>query len=866
MMMKIIQYILRFILMMWNIGGRRNNTIIQPWLCDVSVRRDCKCCTVAQKVDDVDAGKAFQSVIQITQENPVYSKTQPFRCALMHRIKASEGKKCTEQVATLTAYVYDAVLLYATALNQTGVVAEGSKIVQAMKNLVVPKGGKSKTGRILMSPSGARLLDFAAYFILNSQDSSMTKFSVLSANKLNGVYTTDAISITIFDGIWVSDVEPCDWLDLECSKLRSVLIAIGTVFIIGGMVFSAVKTWYYFQIKPDRSYLISIEKLKKLERSLKVDDIDVATVKIENVGSDKEIMSQLRDLHLIHHPNIIKFLYFCLETENVILVLTEKCSRGNLQSIILTDERIRTNSFVRSFATDIAKGLSFLHESSFSYHGSLTSQNCLVDNRWVVKLGGFAPKVNNKTVHSEIFSNGAVELDTLSDNNISISELYAKLWLSPEVLKGQKLDEYGWRRADVFSFGIILGEFLNGNGPYGISSNYNADRWSSIMTQIERIVAGEYGTEEPVYLLEMNDLKLLMKNCLNKDPLRRPGVKVVQKKLMEGSTRTKGTMLDQWINILEQRSAQLQSEFDKKSKKVQQEKERSKNLVLSLLPKEVAELKIRHEKVEAQYFSHASFFFSDIKGFTSIVSDLGGPMEVVTMLDNMYVKIDGAIEKHGVVKIETIGDAYVVASGVPELNGNLHASNIASFALEVLSVTKGTTIPQLDHRPVHMRIGIHSGDCVAGVAGKKMYHYCLYGKEVKYANLLESQGESSRIHMSNKMKKILEQYYPKFEFVQRETIPKIEGFPMIKTFWLLAEQGEPRDMPSETSCLRQLSVSTKSSSKARNKSPNDSFDKDRLHLNESYSTSSGRKKRGISASEALSGLQRVLTHGSKHQQ
>jgi class 3 adenylate cyclase len=259
---------------------------------------------------------------------------------------------------------------------------------------------------------------------------------------------------------------------------------------------------------------------------------------------------------------------------------------------------------------------------------------------------------------------------------------------------------------------------------------------------------------------------------------------------------------------LEKKSRELKELFDLKNTDLLKEKERTKDLVYSLLPREIAEQKMTSEApIAPQVFSNCSFFYSDIKGFTSIVADLtnledGGPMDVVEMLDNLYTIMDKAIGKHNVVKIETIGDAYVVVSGlpVPDINGSAHARHIAAFALDVLSTTKDITVRRLNNRPVYMRIGIHSGSCVAGLAGNYMYHYCIYGKEPRYANNLESSGEANRIHMSDEMRKILERNFQhQFSFVERKPSVHISGFKSksSRTWWLTGEAGVPREMPKD---------------------------------------------------------------------
>ncbi|XP_041378148.1 uncharacterized protein LOC121390410 [Gigantopelta aegis] len=170
------------------------------------------------------------------------------------------------------------------------------------------------------------------------------------------------------------------------------------------------------------------------------------------------------------------------------------------------------------------------------------------------------------------------------------------------------------------------------------------------------------------------------------------------------------------------------------------ERQRTESLLYQMIPKAVADQLKSNQEVEAESFAEVTIFFSDIVGFTSISSSCS-PLEVVTLLNTLYVCFDTRLELYDVYKVETIGDAYMVASGVPKKNGRKHAAEIGTLALDLNHHVTHLEIPHMPGTPLRLRAGIHTGPVVAGVVGSKMPRYCLFGDTVNTASRMESTGQ-----------------------------------------------------------------------------------------------------------------------------
>ncbi|KAJ1358318.1 Receptor-type guanylate cyclase gcy-23 [Parelaphostrongylus tenuis] len=179
-------------------------------------------------------------------------------------------------------------------------------------------------------------------------------------------------------------------------------------------------------------------------------------------------------------------------------------------------------------------------------------------------------------------------------------------------------------------------------------------------------------------------------------------------------------------------------------------------------------------------------FGDDIVGFTTICSS-STPLEVVNMLNGIYTKFDDVINKNQAYKVETIGDAYMVVSGIPEENGTRHIMHISDTALEIMELLKTFEIPHRRDTRLRIRIGFHCGSVAAGVVGLTAPRYCLFGDTVNMASRMESTGEPEKIQMSENAREMLRRYYPEFITELRGTV-EVKGKGACNTYWLLGKE------------------------------------------------------------------------------
>ncbi|KAK3559596.1 hypothetical protein QTP86_013563 [Hemibagrus guttatus] len=479
----------------------------------------------------------------------------------------------------------------------------------------------------------------------------------------------------------------------------------------------------------------------------------------------------LNALLQIDYYNLLKF-YGTVKIDHEVLGVFEYGERGSLRYVLndrisYPEETFMDWEFKISVMYDIAKGMSYLHSSNIEVHGHLKSTNCVIDNRMVVKITGFG-------------------FNTILSPD-------RDLWTAPEHLRKEGISQKG----DVYSFAIIAQEIMLRK------CTFYTKACSDKVEKMDRV---QFPQRLRFFRPDLNfetasekelEVYLLIKSCWDEDPEKRPDFKKVESalgKIVSPHNQANESYMGNLIRRLQMYSRNLEHLVEERTALYKAERDRADNLNFMLLPGPVVRALKETGIVEPELFDEVTIYFSDIVGFTTLCH-YSTPMEVVDMLNDIYKNFDSILDHHDVYKVETIGDAYMVVSGLPRRNGDRHVMDICHMALDILSFMGTFELRHLPGLPVWIRIGVHSGPCAAGVVGLKMPRYCLFGDTVNTASRMESTGLPLRIHVSQSTINIIERADCKFEYKKRgETYLKGKG--KETTYWLTGVTGQNYNLPT----------------------------------------------------------------------
>jgi class 3 adenylate cyclase len=247
-------------------------------------------------------------------------------------------------------------------------------------------------------------------------------------------------------------------------------------------------------------------------------------------------------------------------------------------------------------------------------------------------------------------------------------------------------------------------------------------------------------------------------------------VQSLQKKLL-----VRNEELQQTVTALQKTQAALEAS----EAALQESQEQTERLLLNILPLSIAERLKQDTSAIAEHFDDVTILFADIVGFTPLSTRIK-PAELVNLLNEIFSNFDELTEKHGLEKIKTIGDAYMVVGGLPVPKPD-HAEAVAQMALDMQGAIAHFQAKYSEQ--LHIRIGINTGSVVAGVIGTKKFIYDLWGDAVNVASRMESSGVPGKIQVTEATYERLKERY---KFEKRGQVD-VKGRGDMTTYWLVGD-------------------------------------------------------------------------------
>ncbi|XP_040899910.1 atrial natriuretic peptide receptor 1-like [Toxotes jaculatrix] len=759
--------------------------------------------------DDAIAKDAFQSVKILTYREPQNPEYREF----VTNLKADARKMFNYTVEdTLMNIIaggfYDGLMLYTHALNESmsasGGRPPGKVVTQRMWNRTF----HGVTGLVHLDENGDRETDFALWDMIDTNTSAFQ--IVLVYNSLEEQLTAiPGTSLHWPGGVCPPDVPFCGFKNDNPLCLTKTITIHQMVTIVVFFIFTMTLTitvFIYRRMKLEKELVAQLWRISwddiqmcNLDKVLRSGSRITLSLRGSNYGSlmtgdgnlqvfaktgyykgniiaikysdkkrielNRKVLFELKHMRDVQNEHMTRFIGACIDPPNI-CIITEYCPRGSLQDILENDSITLDWMFKYSLINDIVKGMVFLHNSVIFSHGKLKSSNCVVDNRFVLKITDY----------------GLSSFRSESDSGKDAHAYYAqRLWMAPELLRMESPPPQGTQKGDVYSFGIILQEVALRRGAFYLEGDPLSPK-----EIVDRVILGEWPCLRPTIDPQSHSPELgqLMQRCWAEEPTERPEFNHIRLLLRKQNKESRTNILDNLLSRMEQYANNLEELVEERTQAYHEEKRKAEALLYQILPHSVAEQLKRGETVKAEAFDSVTIYFSDIVGFTAISAE-STPMEVVTLLNDLYTCFDAIIDNFDVYKVETIGDAYMVVSGLPVRNGKLHGREIARMALALLDAVRTFKIRHRPEQQLKLRIGIHSGPVCAGVVGLKMPRYCLFGDTVNTSSRMESSGEALKIHVSAATRDVLLEFNC-FQLELRGEID-VKGKGKMTTYWLLGE-------------------------------------------------------------------------------
>ncbi|XP_022109306.1 atrial natriuretic peptide receptor 1-like [Acanthaster planci] len=772
---------------------------------------------------DAEAKLAYEALMTFRLFEPNSDQLTEFQAEVQRRQQRDFNLTSLpgEPYNFFTGTFHDAVILFSLAVNETlgehGNLSDGLSLTRKMWNRTFD----GIAGKVTVNENGDRDYDYSLWDMTDTANGNFT----IVANFYGATGKLEFVDDVAWPGGATgppADTPPCGF-DNEnplCqpddpSVTLATFIVISCCILITSLVVILLvyrklkrnaqiqsRTW---QIKWDElaqcnygqgqghprsssfslgSASVKTEELKqRFTRTLCYQGRIVAVKMLANknhVDLKKNLLIELKQMHDLDHPNVARFIGLCVDVPNM-AIINEYCSKGSLMDILQNDSIKLDWPFKYSLINDVIKGVKYLHRSNLAVHGRLNSSNCLIDGRFVLKLVDFG-------------------LYTLREDAAKLRGNHAlmtkSLWVAPEILRDPLRGPT--KEGDIYSVGVIMSEVVTREGPYNtdlvlvkafvirrVAAHQPLARPSTDVVEKIKYPAANGAPFRPSVRIEdvHTTIVEMFQACWAENPQERPTANSLHVSMskINRENNLDTCILDNLLRRMEQYANNLEELVGERTAAFLEEKKRAETLLYELLPRIVADRLKEGKAVEPESYDSVTVFFSDIKGFTEL-SAQSTPMQVVMLLNDLYTCFDSIIGHFDVYKVETIGDAYMVVSGVPVRNGNVHAREIGNMALALIQAVDSFKIRHKRDRKLQLRAGIHTGPCVAGVVGLKMPRYCLFGDTVNTASRMESTGEAMKIHISSNTLTLLKNFG--CFIVRLRGAVEIKGKGIQTTYWL----------------------------------------------------------------------------------
>ncbi|EGT41940.1 CBN-GCY-25 protein [Caenorhabditis brenneri] len=511
----------------------------------------------------------------------------------------------------------------------------------------------------------------------------------------------------------------------------------------------------------------------------------------------RQEMEMLNQLKYMSHTNINPFTGICFNQGSELLVMWQFTARYSLEDLIFVKEQKFGRNFQSTFIKHIMHGIQYIHNSSIKVHGALFLSNCVVDSYWVVKLTDFGIKniLKERMHHKELAPSSTFDIDAIH---------YKYLQLAPEHLSWilEKHEEsLGTVEGDIYQLAMLIYQILFYMRPF-------AERQENIK-DLAHLLSSQSTAPIHPKVPEGNSFTMrllsIIQQCWLYKPVARPTLIKIQDAVnREFGQDVKGTLIDQMIEMIDEYSANLEQIVAERTRELEQEMATTENLLYQLLPKSIADSIRSGKSVVPEQHSSVTLLVVDVCQFTKFCEAFI-PVHILETLQELYSSFDYIVQKNKAFKVENVGDAYLICSGIPEMSGCRHLREVCRISLKLQAFMKTFTVR---HRPSHIlqiKMGITSGAVAAGILGSIAPRFCIFGDTVNMACRMASTGSPGTIQLSELTANTLMEKFPSFILEERGMID-VKGKGTCLTFWLTGEKDTMRRQSSRSSCISHSQI------------------------------------------------------------